>query len=483
MQSTKPRPFRITIVHPCVGRFVGMKRYIRTWKMEPIPAAIIAAMIPSDVEKRFYDDRVEAIPFDEPTDLAAISVETYTARRAYQIASDFRSRGVPVVMGGFHATLCPEEVRQHCESIVIGEAETVFPELIDDYRYGRAREVYRSETRPPLTVSPDRMIFHGKGYLPIKLVEFARGCRFKCDFCSIQSYFNSTHSHRSVDRVIEEVHRVRHPGQMIFFIDDNITSSLEEAKELMRALIPLKIRWVSQSAINVAYDDEALALMKRSGCQGLLVGFESLEERGLRQMNKGFNLMRGGPAEALANFRRHGLRIYGTFIFGYDHDTADTFDTAVSFARDEGLFIAAFNHITPLPGTPLYERLKGEGRMLYDPWWLDQRYRYNMIPFRLRKMSPRELADRCVEARRRFYSWRSIFQRAGKRVNHRSPFMLVNFFAINAMHQWDIERRNGLPLGDENWKGSFVRAHEPPGLRSQPAALTSAAPLDEPVSL
>ena len=327
------------------------------------------------------------------------------------------------------------------------------------------------------------MIFHGKGYLPIKLVEFARGCRFKCDFCSIQSYFNSTHSHRSVDRVIEEVHRVRRPGQMIFFIDDNITSSLEEAKELMRALIPLKIRWVSQSAINVAYDDEALALMKRSGCQGLLVGFESLEERGLRQMNKGFNLMRGGPAEALANFRRHGLRIYGTFIFGYDHDTADTFDTAVSFARDEGLFIAAFNHITPFPGTPLYERLKGEGRMLYDPWWLDQRYRYNMIPFRLRKMSPRELADRCVEARRRFYSWRSIFQRAGKRVNHRSPFMLVNFFAINAMHQWDIERRNGLPLGDENWKGSFVRAHEPPGLRSQPAALTSAAPLDEPVSL
>ena len=138
------RPWRITIVHPCVGRFVGMRRYIRTWKMEPIPAAMIAALVPADVEKRFYDDRLEPIPFDEPTDLVAISVETYTARRAYQIASEYRRRGVPVVMGGFHATLCPAEVMQYSESIVIGEAESLLPEVIDDYRHGRPRRVYRS---------------------------------------------------------------------------------------------------------------------------------------------------------------------------------------------------------------------------------------------------------------------------------------------------------------------------------------------------
>jgi radical SAM superfamily enzyme YgiQ (UPF0313 family) len=435
-----------------------MKHYIRTWRMEPIPAALIAALTPADVEKRFYDDRFEPIPYDEPTDLVAISVETYTAKRAYQIASEYRRRGVPVVMGGFHASLCPQEVSQYCESIVLGEAETLFPLVLDDYRHGRPQRQYSSPDRPQLTVSPDRSILQGKGYLPIRLVEFARGCRFKCDFCAIQSFFNSTHNHRPVDHVVKEIHQVRRPGQMIFFIDDNITSSLDQAKELMRALIPLKIRWVSQSAINVAYDTEALELMRQSGCQGMLVGFESLDATNLKQMNKGFNLMHGGPREALANFRRHGIRIYGTFIFGYDHDTPQTFRSTVEFARHQQLAIAAFNHITPFPGTPLYERMKAEGRLLYEAWWLDQRYRYNMIPFHPKNMSPEELAERCVQARRSFYSWSSILYRAAQGVNLWSPWMLLNFLIINAMHQRDVEGRNGLPLGDLNWHGELLKA-------------------------
>ena len=419
---------------------------------------MIAALVPPDVEKSFYDDRLEPIPYDEPTDLVAISVETYTARRSYQIASEYRRRGVPVVMGGFHATLCPEEVMQYCESIVIGEAEELFPEVIDDYRHGRPRKTYQSNSRPELIVDPDRSIFRGKRYLPIRLIEFARGCRFKCDFCAIQSYFDATHNHRPIDRVVKEIGNVRRPGQLIFFIDDNLTSNLDAAKELMRALIPLRIRWVSQSAINVAYDEEALELMKRSGCQGVLVGFESLEPNTLAQMNKGFNLMKGGPHHALANFRRHGLRIYGTFIFGYDNDTVDTFDANLEFARQEGLFIAAFNHITPFPGTPLYARMRSEGRLLFEAWWNDERYRYNMVPFQPKNMSPEELADNCVRARREFYSWKSILGRASQRVNYRSPFMLLNYLVINAMHQSDTEGRNGLPLGDENWGGALLKA-------------------------
>ena len=426
--------------------------------MEPISAAMIAALAPADIETKFYDDRLEPVPFDEPADLVAISVETYTAKRAYQIASEYRRRGVPVVMGGFHATLCPDEVMQYCESIVIGEAETIFPTLIDDYRHGRPDNVYRSSERPQLRVSPDRSIFEGKRYLPIRLVEFARGCKFKCDFCAVQSFFHATQNHRPIDRVIEELHRMRNPRQLVFFIDDNITSNLDQAKELMRAIIPLKIRWVSQSSINVAYDDEALDLMRRSGCQGLLVGFESLDPKTLKQMNKGFNMMRGGPSEALANFRRHGLRIYGTFIFGYDHDTPETFASTVEFAKKQGLAIAAFNHITPFPGTPLYQRMEQEGRLLFDAWWLDDRYRYNMIPFQPKQTSAEELADLCVKARRDFYSWPSIFRRVTHRVNYRSPWMLLNFVMINAMHQWDIEGRNGLPLGDERWHGPLLKA-------------------------
>ncbi len=309
-----------------------------------------------------------------------------------------------------------------------------------------------------MDVTPDRSIFRGKRYLPMRLVEFSRGCRFRCDFCAIQSFFHASHRHRPLDHVLDEVRRVRRPGQMIFFIDDNLTSGLDEAKELMRALIPLRIRWVSQAAIHTAFDDETLDLMRRSGCQGILIGFESLDGVALKQMNKAFNLMSGGAAQALANTRRHKLSVYGTFIFGYDHDTAATFAETVEFAIDQGLFIAAFNHVTPFPGTPLYRRMKDEGRMLYEPWWLDERYRYNMIPFHPRQMSPEELAARCVEARRRFYSWRSIARRSFKPINRRSPFVLGNFAVINALHQWDVSGRNGLPLGDESWTGPFIEA-------------------------
>jgi radical SAM superfamily enzyme YgiQ (UPF0313 family) len=436
-----------------------MQRYMRTWQMEPLPAAMLSALLPQNVVRRFYDDRMETIPFDEPTDLVMISVETYTAKRAYQIASEYRQRGVPVVMGGFHATLCPQEVSQYCESIVIGEAEEVLAELLDDYQAGTPKKTYQSTARPKtLTTAPDRTIFLGKKYLPLRLVEFSRGCRFKCDFCAIQSYFHSTHNHRPVDRVVEEVQRVRKGRQLIFFIDDNLTSCLDEAKELMRALIPLGIRWVSQSAINVAYDEEALQLMKRSGCQGILIGLESLSPTSLKEMNKGFNLMKGGPGRAIANLRRHGLRVYGTFVFGYDSDTEETFSTALRFAKSEGLFIAAFNHITPFPGTPLYERLKSEGRMLYDAWWLDDRYRYSMIPFQPKHFTPDELQKRCSQARRDFYGWPSIGYRSMHRVNYRDPWMWINFWVINAMHHWDTEGRNGLPLGDEAWQGTLLKA-------------------------
>jgi radical SAM superfamily enzyme YgiQ (UPF0313 family) len=468
----RSQPFRLTIVHPCVGRHEGMTSYIRTWLMEPIPAAMLAGLAPDDVEVQFYDDRLEEIPFDQPTDLVAISVETYTARRAYEIATEYRQRGVPVVMGGFHATLCPEEVGRYCESLVIGEAEDLFPEVIDDYRHGTPRSVYKGSGRASYMATPDRSIFSGKKYLPIRLIEFARGCRFRCDFCAIQSFYEGSHEHRPIDRVVEEIQRVRRPGQMFFFIDDNITSSLEDAKELMRALIPLKIRWVSQSAINVAFDDEALALMKRSGCVGILVGIESLDPQSLKQMNKGFNLMQGGPAVAMANFRRHGICVYGTFIFGYDHDTPETFSRILDFSQDEGLFIAAFNHVTPFPGTPLYQRMVAEDRLLYDAWWLDQSYRYNMIPFSPVGMTPEELADRCVEARRSFYSWGSIARRARNRVNIRNPYVLVNYLVINAMHQRDIDGRNGLPMGDRNWHGQLLpsqTAHEQPRLITVPS--------------
>ncbi|HEY5893424.1 MAG TPA: radical SAM protein [Chthoniobacterales bacterium] len=449
---------KLTIVHPCIGRRPGQK-YIRTWQMEPLPAATLAGLTPKDVEVRFYDDRMETIPFDEPSDLVAISVETYTAKRAYQIATEFRRRGVPVVMGGFHPSLCPDEVMEYAEAVVCGEAEAVWPQVIDDARHGKLQKIYRQETRTSLhDLKPDRSIFRGKNYLPIGLVEAGRGCHFKCDFCAVQTVFKNTQSRRPIDRILAELATLKKEKRLFFFVDDNITSNLAQAKEFFRALIPLRIRWVSQSSINAAHDDEFLDLLRQSGCQGVLIGFESLDPANLKDMNKSFNTMRGGFEKALANLRAHRIRVYGTFIFGYDRDTPACFETTVDFAREHALYIAAFNHLTPFPGTPLYRRLEGEGRLLYEKWWLDDRYSYNRIPFQPRGMSPELLQKNCLEARRKFYSWESIFQRGLHTVNRSNWFMWRNFYLINAMHRNDVSMRDHYPLGDESWRGELLRA-------------------------
>lgn len=451
---------RVTIIHPCIGRHAGDRSYIRTWQMESLPAATLAGLTPRDVEVRFYDDRMEAIPFAEPTDLVAISVETYTAKRAYQIASEYRRRGIPVVMGGFHASLCPDEVATYAEAVVVGEAEQLWPQVIDDARHGSLRKFYRAEGRPSLGgLRPDRSIFKGKRYLKMGLVEAGRGCHFKCDFCAVQTVFNSSQTRRPVEDILAELREVKRDRKLIFFVDDNITSNLAQAKEFFRALIPLKIRWVSQSSINAAHDEEFLELLARSGCMGVLIGFESLNPANLAAMNKTFNAARGGFEKALENLKKHSIRVYGTFVFGYDGDTPESFRPTVEFARRHGFYIAAFNHLTPFPGTPLYARLKAEGRLLYDAWWLDERYGYNRIPFQPRGMSPESLRESCLAARREFYSWPSILKRSAHRVNRSDGFMWRNFFPINALHRGDVALRDHYPLGDEAWRGPLLPAN------------------------
>lgn len=438
----------------------GQSDYIRTWQMESLPAAVLAGLTPADVEVKFYDDRMERIPFDEPTNAVAITVETYTARRAYQIASEYRRRKVPVIMGGFHAALCPEEVADYAEAVVVGEAEGLWPAVIDDLQHNTLQKFYRrSNGRPSLRgLNPDRRIFAGKRYLPVGLVEAGRGCHFKCDFCAVQTVFNASQTRRPVEEIIEEVRRVSRAAKLLFFVDDNITSNMPQAKEFLRELAKLKVRWVSQSSINAAHDEEFLDLLARSGCMGVLIGFESLNPQTLKRMNKTFNTAQGGFAAAVARLRARKIRIYATFVFGYDEDVADTFPQTVRFARECGFYIAAFNHLTPFPGTPLYHRLQSEGRLLFDKWWLDPGYRYNRIPFQPRGMSPGDLQRACLEARRQFYSWPSILRRGFDPVNRSNGFMWRNFYLINALHRADVTQRDGYPLGDEGHTVDLLRA-------------------------
>lgn len=440
---------RLTLIHPAIGRQSGQS-YIRAWQMEPLAPAVLANLTPPEVEIRFYDDRLEAIPYDEPTDLVALSVETYTARRCYQIASHFRRRGVPVVMGGFHTTLVPEEVSHFAEAIVVGEAEEVWPQLIEDFRCGRLQPLYRSPQRPSLQNSrPRRSIFAGKRYLDLGLVEAGRGCHFRCEFCAIQSYFQNTQVRRPIDNILADIAQRRRP--LYFFVDDNITSNMKQAKEFFRALIPLQIRWVSQASINAAHDEEFLELIRASGCQMLLIGFETLNPATLKAMNKDFNTMRGGYEKALANLRRHRIRLYPTFVLGYDEDTEESVQQTLDFTLQHRFYLAAFNHLTPFPGTPLYERLQSEGRLLYERWWLDPDYRYGMVPFRSRGLSPKEIERLCLQARHRFYGLPALLRRAlDFEVNSRSLFSLATFFTANLLMRREVHQRQHFPLGDAN---------------------------------
>ncbi len=256
--------------------------YVDEARMEPLQLGVLAALTPPDVDVRLYDDRMEEIPYEEPADLVAITVETYTARRAYEISAEFRQRGVPVILGGMQPTLIPEETMSRADSIFTGDAEFGWAEVIDDARRGKLKPIYRAPIgRPQPGTLTRRDLFEGKSYLPVTLLQFSRGCRFACTFCAVSAYFDRTQYCRDVREVVQEIEAQER--KFLFFVDDNLLSDHEAAKELFRALIPLKVRWVSQGAIDMTRDLELMDLMARSGCVGLVVGFESLDSRNLRR--------------------------------------------------------------------------------------------------------------------------------------------------------------------------------------------------------
>jgi len=415
--------------------------------MEPLVFAILAGLTPPAVETVLYDERLESIPFDEPTDLAALTVETYTAKRAYQIAGQFRGRGVPVVLGGYHPTFLPYEALQHADAVVIGDAEGVWPQLVQDARHGHLQPIYRQDGYPALAGSrPNRRIFRGKRYAPAALVQYGRGCRFACEFCSIHAFYGRNLRQRPVSEVAAEIEALER--KHVFIVDDNIFVDIPKAKALFEALIPLKIRWSCQVSIDVAKDDDLLRLMEQSGCTTAVIGFESLNEANLAQMKKKWNLKHGDYATAAQKFRDHGVMIYGSFVFGYDQDTVDSFERTVEFAIRSRFYLGNFNPLTPMPGAKLYDRLQAEGRLRYERWWLDPDYRYGQATFHPRRMTPDELTEGCFHARRQFNTYASIVRRSlDPSANCRDPYRLGLHLGSNIVSRREIIRKQGKPLG------------------------------------
>jgi radical SAM superfamily enzyme YgiQ (UPF0313 family) len=414
--------------------------------MAPLAMGILAARSGQHAVA-FFDERVEAVPAELDADLVALSVETFTARRAYQLADRLRGQGKRVVMGGYHPSFLPDEALGHADAVVIGDAEGLWETLLDDAAQGRLRRVYRADALPGLDdYRLDRSIFAGKRYAPVDLVQYGRGCRFTCEFCSIHGFYGNTLRVRPVEGLIAEIEAL--PGRrLLFFVDDNLFGSQESLDVLLRAITPLRRRWSCQISIDVARDPALLDRLAEAGCRYVLIGFESLEAANLEQMKKPWNRVAGDYLGVVRALHQRGIGVYGTFVFGYDADTPDTLRRSLDFALEAKLEIANFNPLTPMPGSALFDRLQQEGRLLSSRWWLDPAYRYGQPIFQPRRISPEQLAQGCFEARRDFYAWSSIARRV---VGADKPFSLADKGLVtlaNLISRREVFRKQGLLLG------------------------------------
>jgi radical SAM superfamily enzyme YgiQ (UPF0313 family) len=428
---------RVTLVYPSIsGR-------VRAIQMQPLTIAALAGLTPDDVALRFYDDRIETVDYDAPADLAGISLQTFTARRAYEIAAEFRRRKVPVVLGGFHVTAVPEEAAQHSDTVVIGQAEDLWPRLLADARSGRLQPVYRQEQRPSLEgLRYSRDIFRGKPYFRNNMVEFGRGCPYTCGFCSVSEYFGRRKDCRPVGEVVDEIRAL--PRRIIQFVDDNLIGDVPRAKELLRALIPLKVRWMAQAGIEFAFDEELLELAAASGCAGLLIGLESLNEESLRQMGKSARSRAEGFASAVAKIHASGIRICASFLFGYDYDTPGAFPDTLTFASEQKFMLAFFNPLTPFPGTPLYGEMQAQRRLKFEQWWLTPEYRWGDVVFEPNHFSAGDLADACRRSWRGFYHPANVLRRVTLPANRQR---LAETLALNYLIRKEVWEKQGFPLG------------------------------------
>jgi len=441
---------KITFIKPKIGRMVDGP-FIDEGRMEPLQLGVLAGLTPADIDVAMVDDRVETILYDDPTDLVAITVETFTARRAYEISAEYRRRGIPVIMGGMHATLLPEEVQHHTDSIYCGDAEFLWQQVLADAQSGQLKPVYNAPVGPPqLGMQARREIFKKGMYLPISLVQFSRGCPNECIFCATSVFFNKSHHPRPVDEVIAEIESQRR--KLIFLVDDNMLYNQKAAKSLFRELIPLKIRWFSQASIDMTNDLELMDLMAQSGCLGHVVGFESLDKASLESMKKTPNLHAWNnykqPLEIVRDF---GLQLWAAFILGYEYDTCDTIMRTVEFALKNKFTFAAFNTLIPYPNTPLYKRLQSEGRLLYDgKWWLHPDYRFNYAAFKPRLMTANELTEACLAARSKFNSLGSIISRAlDFKTNMSTPYRFGTYLSYNLLFRKEVFKKQGMWLGEQ----------------------------------
>lgn len=358
-------------------KFLEESEHIQTfrneWSGQSVALSIIASLTPAHHNIEIIDENVESIDYTKEYDLVGITGFTQQATRAYQIADKWRKKSVCVVMGGIHASVMPDETKEHADSVVIGEAENIWGELLNDFENGTLKPFYKSDFPADLDKFPipSYELLKNKDY-KIHWVQLSRGCPFDCTFCAASKIYGYKYRVKSVERILTEIDYIRniYPDTRISFADDNIFFNKRYSKELLRKLIPYKLRYSAQTDISVAEDDELLSLIKESGCTFLFIGLESLSEdnlEGIDRNNKKQKLLKRLP-EYIQKIQSFGIGVMGAFIVGLENDTADTFNRIKKFVYDNTLYNVQITILTPLPGTEVREKLLKEKRLLNTDW-------------------------------------------------------------------------------------------------------------------
>jgi radical SAM superfamily enzyme YgiQ (UPF0313 family) len=371
--------------------------------------ANIAALTPDKYDIQVCDEQIAPIDYDLDVDLVAITVNTSVSQRAYEIADRFREKGTKVVLGGLHPSLMPYESSKHADSIVIGDADGAWRELLVDFENNNLKDKYVSDQTKNLVLPTPRWeIFRGMGYVTTNFIEATRGCSNHCRFCSTSPFYGHKHRTRQIDDIVRDIKSVQSfPRKFIFFVDDNIVCDKEYAKELFKALIPLRIYWISQATVDIGDDEELVKLAARSGCFGLFLGFDSISKANLEDMNKKHNRVEN-YRKTVDLLHRQGIGVEGGFIFGYDQDTPEVFRDTLNFLVESNMESFLAIYLTPIPGTEMYNDFREQQRLTTDDLAV---YDFRHVVVNPKNMTTEQLYDGVSWLSREFNSKRSMKRR------------------------------------------------------------------------
>lgn len=382
----------------------------KSLRYAPLTLTYLASLIPpeKDIELTMIDEGIELLNMDDHSpDLVCISIMTGTAKRGYEIAGYYRKRGIPVVLGGVHATLCPKEAKQHADSVAIGIAERTFASILEDAQNNELKDYYvdKEHLNPAKMPIPNRELLDKSNYITVNSILATKGCPNKCRFCAVPYAWGKKYYTRPIEKVIEEIETMH--GREIVFIDVHLLADREYAVKLLNALKPLNKLWFGLTTTEAVNDPEIINMLEESGCRGLLIGFESVMEKSLKSLNKSFNIL-SRYKSLVRDLHNAGIRINGTFLFGTDEDTPDVFDRTVDFVERIKIDLPRYSVFTPYPGTPVFAKMKREGRIITYDWDM---YDVEHVVFKPRHMSPEQLEAGLHRAWEKTYSFKSIFNR------------------------------------------------------------------------